>query len=566
MKDIKTKSKEKDIKIFDSGKSLTKNMRRAYLRNKDNVKNLNDDTGQASPSEYAEDKVKYTAENAVSDAGHIAKDGTKKTYNGGKKLYKDVRRRRQEHKISDDAIKQTAKSTGKQTAKSLERTVKTQERTIKTAGQSARQTIKTSKQTAKATVKTAERTAKASKKAAEAAAKTARRTAQAARQAAIAAYKGAVVAVKATIAAIKAIIAGFEKLISAIAAGGGVAVLVIVIICLIGLIVGSGFGIFYSNEVTKGGTSVSEVVAQLNAEFQQKITDIQNSRTYDDFEIESSDGVTSINWEDVLAVFAVKITTGDNAENVACITPDKINTLRDIMWDMNAVSDSIRTETKSVNVARTDEYGNEVTEIQTLTRTILTVTITHKSYTDMVSEYSFTADQEEQLYLLKDDEYSTLWGELLGEYSGGSGEVLMSSSERVPKDIFSWPLQEAGTITSRYGYRTDPFTGKTAFHCGTDIAMPNGTPILAAADGNVIIANGTDSWGGTYGYYIKIRHDGGYDTLYAHCSSICVSYGQTVTKGQVIGYVGSTGNSTGNHLHFEIWKDGKRTDALEFYG
>jgi len=70
---------------------------------------------------------------------------------------------------------------------------------------------------------------------------------------------------------------------------------------------------------------------------------------------------------------------------------------------------------------------------------------------------------------------------------------------------------------------------------------------------------------GHYGYYVKIQHDGTFDTLYAHCSSICVTPGQQVQQGEVIGYVGSTGNSTGNHLHFEVWENGQRMDAMALF-
>lgn len=74
-----------------------------------------------------------------------------------------------------------------------------------------------------------------------------------------------------------------------------------------------------------------------------------------------------------------------------------------------------------------------------------------------------------------------------------------------------------------------------------------------------------DSWGGGYGYHIKISHNDTFDTLYAHCSFICVTIGQKVKQGEVIGYVGTTGNSTGNHLHFEVWQNGERIDALNFF-
>ena len=90
-----------------------------------------------------------------------------------------------------------------------------------------------------------------------------------------------------------------------------------------------------------------------------------------------------------------------------------------------------------------------------------------------------------------------------------------------------------------------PSPARSAPHTGTDIACAEGTPILAAADGTVTVANSLDSWGGSYGYYIQIDHGGGLETLYAHCSSICVTTGQQVQAGEVIGYVGHTGRATG---------------------
>ena len=105
------------------------------------------------------------------------------------------------------------------------------------------------------------------------------------------------------------------------------------------------------------------------------------------------------------------------------------------------------------------------------------------------------------------------------------------------------------------------FAGHRDFHGGTDIAAPLGTPILAAADGVVVTA----TWHNSYGYYVKIKHDDTYSTLYAHCSVLHVSAGQTVKQGQVIADCGSTGYSTGPHCHFEVIQNGVRVDALMFY-
>ena len=154
---------------------------------------------------------------------------------------------------------------------------------------------------------------------------------------------------------------------------------------------------------------------------------------------------------------------------------------------------------------------------------------------------------------------------LTEEFAPGFSEsigILDSCSSHLSVFRFLWPLQYDGSITSAFGYREDPFTGEKTFHGGVDIAASKGTPVLAADDGIVETANFSDPWGGGYGYYVRLRHDDVYETLYGHCSSICVRAGQTVQRGEVIGYVGSTGNSTGNHLHFETLKYGNRYDPL----
>ncbi|HEU5480808.1 MAG TPA: M23 family metallopeptidase, partial [Candidatus Tumulicola sp.] len=119
---------------------------------------------------------------------------------------------------------------------------------------------------------------------------------------------------------------------------------------------------------------------------------------------------------------------------------------------------------------------------------------------------------------------------------------------------FSWPV--TGTITSPFGWRSNPFGGSPEFHQGLDIAAPTGTTVTAAAAGTVIMAQ----WYGGYGNYILIDHGGGYSTGYGHLSAIYVSNGQAVKRGQAIGAVGSTGASTGPHLHFEVRIDGKPVD------
>ena len=113
-----------------------------------------------------------------------------------------------------------------------------------------------------------------------------------------------------------------------------------------------------------------------------------------------------------------------------------------------------------------------------------------------------------------------------------------------------------GRITSGYGYRTHPILGYRRFHRGLDIGAGHGTPILATTDGQVARAG----WGGGYGNVVELRHGGGLATRYGHMSRISVSAGQRVRQGQVIGYVGSTGLSTGPHLHYEMFRNGQLID------
>ena len=130
----------------------------------------------------------------------------------------------------------------------------------------------------------------------------------------------------------------------------------------------------------------------------------------------------------------------------------------------------------------------------------------------------------------------------------------------VSESGYMWPLPGWYSISSPFGYRINPVSGRAQNHGGIDIPASGGTPILAAKSGQVITSvYGSGSYW-SYGNYVVIDHGNGNSTLYAHMSSRAVSEGQMVTQGQVIGYVGTTGNSTGNHLHLEIRVGGQRVD------
>ncbi len=139
--------------------------------------------------------------------------------------------------------------------------------------------------------------------------------------------------------------------------------------------------------------------------------------------------------------------------------------------------------------------------------------------------------------------------QLLGEVEGSSGTAAAFPDK--------WPT-DGGVISSSYGSRTGPIEGGYDWHPGIDIAVDFGTPVYATAAGTVEQA----SWNGGYGRYVYINHANGYATAYGHMSDIAVNTGQKVSKGEIIGFVGSTGYSTGPHLHYEVQADGITIDPF----
>lgn len=307
-------------------------------------------------------------------------------------------------------IKQTAKSTGKATAKTAKGTIKTSQRAVKTAQQASKAAIKT----AQATAKTAQKTAQATAKAARAAAAAAKATAKAA-------VVTAKAVAKATAAAVKAIIAGVKALIAAIAAGGWVAVLVIVIICLIALIVGSCFGIFFSSEDTGSDQTMYEVVREINTDYDNQLENAKQSYVYDDLEMYGSRAV----WKEVLSVYAVKTTTDpNNAQEVASMDDGKKALLKEIFWAMNVISARTDTFQTTQYTDTVDDNGNIVQEQTTVTKTVLYITVSHKSADEMAVEYGFNADQKEQLAALLAEENNSLWSAVLYGIGPGDNEIV----------------------------------------------------------------------------------------------------------------------------------------------
>ena len=362
--------------------------------------------------------------------------------------------------------------------------------------------------------------------------------------------------------AIRHFLASLHSLVMAAATGISVALSIIIVISLVAFVSGSAYGIFFAANASSANTiTVQQAVETLTEEYRDRLEEISDTVQHDRQDITANDDVYFIRWQDVLAVFSSYVSGDEQGSPVAALTEEQVDKLRKTMWAMNAVDYSTHPETTTIDT--TDEDGNPTTA--EITETVLVIELTHKTPDEMAADYHFTTRQNTYLQLLQDPQYEELWAELLGGFAQGGGELMNPDSTRTPTGTLQWPLPVVGTITSQFGHRVDPITGEVSSHTGTDIACAEGTPILAAADGVVTVANGLDSWGGSYGYYIKINHGGGLETLYAHCSSICVTTGQQVQAGEVIGYVGHTGRVTGNHLHLEVRIDGSRTDAMTFF-
>ena len=363
--------------------------------------------------------------------------------------------------------------------------------------------------------------------------------------------------------AIRNFLAGLYSLTAVLAAGSGAALGIVIVISLVAFVSGSAYGIFFAADAPNAASvTVREAVETLTAEYRDRLEEISDTVQHDRQDITANDDVYYIRWQDVLAVFSSYVAGSEQGAPVAALPKNQVDKLRKIMWAMNAVDYSTRAETA---VIETTDKNGKVTTTE-ITETVLVISLTHKTPDEMAADYHFTTRQNTYLQLLQDPQYEELWAELLGGFEQDGGEVMSPDGTRAPTGTLQWPLPVAGTITSQFGHRVDPITGEVSSHTGTDIACAEGTPILAAADGVVTVANGLDNWGGSYGYYIQIDHGGGLETLYAHCSSICVTTDQQVQAGQVIGYVGHTGRATGSHLHLEVHVNGSRTDAMRYFG
>ena len=407
MPDIKTRDVVKGtVKAIDKSAVAAERMKDAYIRTKDKAEQGLYSVDN-SPNEYAADHITGSAESAAREAVHqFDKQGrrgirtTKENISKAKEHFRQKKAENGLRRSADTAkksirtlerngknIKQTAKSTGKITIKSAKGSVKTAQKTIKTAEQTAKTAIKTTQQAAKVAQKTAQATARA---------------ARAAAHAARAAAKGAVSAVRGMLAAARGLVA-------AIAAGGWIAVAVILVICMAAFLVGSCFGIFFGSPDSEA-QSIRQVVAGLDADYMGQLERIKANISHDVLEMSGS----RAGWQEVLAVYAVRVAANPHEpQQVATMDEGKKAILTDIFWQMNGISSRTESRTEEIIIETDDGNGNIVETVTTVTRTYLYITVTGKSADVMADQYGFTEKQREQLAELLDGAYKKYWETLI---------------------------------------------------------------------------------------------------------------------------------------------------------
>lgn len=316
---------------------------------------------------------------------------------------------------ADRNIKQSPRTTG-QSAKAVERSVKDTQKAVKTAEQSSRVTIKT-----------AQEAAQVAQRSTQVATQTAQKTTQTAKAAAKTAAEATKRAAKAVAESVKAIIAGAKRLVAAIVAGGWVAVVVIIVIMMVGLIVGSSFGVFFSSEDTGSSMTMKSVVQEINLDYQSSLNTIRSTTVHDKME---TSGYRAV-WPEVLAIYAVKVNTDpDDPQNVAVMDDARKALLEEIFWTMNDISYEVVTTEEVVLHEEADAEGNIIVTETTVVVTTLYITVTHQSADDMADMYGFTAEQKQILAELLQDDNASMWAAALyGIHSADEQIVAVAESQ-----------------------------------------------------------------------------------------------------------------------------------------
>ena len=327
----------------------------------------------------------------------------------------------------------------------------------------------------------------------------------------------------------------------ALLGAGGVVLLLAMVIGAAAAVIGSPMGILFADESgDPNSIRIAEIVAETNADFGTAINDIVSAHpecSETTMEYDYEDGHTWASyWPEVLAVFAVQNNLNNDGD-VVVIDEGKKQLIQDTFWAMHEISAEVE------EVTATPEPTEDEPDPEPVTEYILHITVSSKSVDALADLYRFTQDQRDILHQLLSEEMRPSLLALCGGIAAADGALC-------------WPLPGHTYISCHFG-EVDAFGN--AGHRGTDIPAPEGTPILAAHSGTVLVSG----WNDSYGNQVLLDNGAGLSTRYAHMTQTAVTAGEAVTAGQVIGYVGSTGDSTGNHLHFEVMQGGVRVNPMD---
>ena len=327
----------------------------------------------------------------------------------------------------------------------------------------------------------------------------------------------------------------------ALLGAGGVVLLLAMVIGAAAAVIGSPMGILFADESgDPNSIRLAEIVAETNADFGTAINDIVSAHpecNETTMEYDYEDGHTWASyWPEVLAVFAVQNNLNNDGD-VVVIDESKKRLIQDTFWTMHEISAEVEEVTTTPKPTEDEPDPEPVTEY------ILHITVSSKSVDALADLYRFTQDQRDILHQLLSEEMRPSLLALCGGIAVADGELC-------------WPLPGHTYISCHFG-EVDAFGN--AGHRGTDIPAPEGTPILAAHSGTVLVSG----WNDSYGNQVLLDTGAGLSTRNAHMTRTAVTAGEAVTAGQVIGYVGNTGDSTGFHLHFEVMQNGVRVNPMD---
>ena len=423
MKEIKTKPAIKDIKMLDKTKVVSRKLKNSYIRAKKqteqteyNDENYVNDAGNSMRvgTEAVARKVSFTV-------GHYCKKVTERVKASVKRSVFPPRARKEtKDKISYKLDVRAARQPPDTFCKSVcnIKHVETDNKTIRKAAKGnitrAQKSIKNIEYIAKNTIRASQTTVKTVAKTTIKSPQVAKRAEQVIRVATRMTATSIRMAPKAIVVTIKATIVFVKSLITMIIAGGTISVVVIIIICLTGFLTGSVYGIFLTNENSSPNAPIMrEVISQLNKEFSAKINEIQHDNPHDALELTGNRSGIVNNWPGILAVYAVKVSVSpENGMNVATLDDKKVSILRSIFWDMNQIKHTLEIIDNKETKTTTDMNDKE--KAIPLTKTILHIDVTSKSYLSMIEQYGFNAQQVKMLNELMEDENKQLFMQLIG--------------------------------------------------------------------------------------------------------------------------------------------------------